>query len=307
MFPIFYSEQFLHHETGAFHPETPARLTAAVKALKAASWANQLQWLEPTPINERDVITWIKKIHRPDYINYLRNLAAQGGGLLDPDTPVSSKSYDVALLAVSACLDGVDTVLKTNHPAFALVRPPGHHATKTTGMGFCLFSNLAIAAYYALEKPGINRVAICDWDVHHGNGTESIVENNPHIAYCSLHQFPFYPGTGRASDRGHYDNVLNIPLPAGCTIQEYQPVFEQKIIPFLTRFQPDILLVSAGYDANHDDPLAMMSLQPEDYGIFTHYLLEITPKILFALEGGYNLQVMSQSVVETIQACLAIN
>jgi acetoin utilization deacetylase AcuC-like enzyme len=224
--------------------------------------------------------------------------------MLDPDTLVSAKSFAVALLAVSACLDGVDKVLATNHPVFALVRPPGHHATKTTGMGFCLFSNLAIAAHYALEQPGVSQVAIVDWDVHHGNGTESIVESNPHIAYCSLHQFPLYPGTGRSSDRGHYDNVLNIPLPAGSGGQEYQAMFEKKLIPFITRFQPDILLVSAGYDANHDDPLAMMSLQPQDYGLFTRYLLKITPRILFSLEGGYNLEVMSQSIVATIEACL---
>lgn len=302
MFPIFYSDQFLQHETGAFHPETPARLTAAVKALKATPWAHQLEWHSPNP--KREVMSWIEKIHRREYIQYLQNLAQKGGGLLDPDTPVCSHSFDIAVLAVAACLDGVDQVLSTNQPAFALVRPPGHHATKNTGMGFCLFSNLAIAAYYALDQAGINRVAILDWDVHHGNGTESIVESNPHIIYCSLHQFPFYPGTGRASDRGHYDNVLNLPLPAGCTIREYQPIFEKQAVPFLSRFQPDILLVSAGYDANHDDPLAMMSLQPEDYGTFTNYLLDITPRILFALEGGYNLEVMSQSVVETIQACL---
>lgn len=305
MFPIIYSDEFLKHDTGSFHPETAARLSGIVQALKETPFKDQLEWLLPTPAKDKNAISWVKKFHNREYINYLQHLAEQGGGMLDPDTPVSAESFDIALLAVSAWLDGVDKVLETDNPAFALVRPPGHHATKKMGMGFCLFSNAAIAAHYALEKPGINRVAILDWDVHHGNGTESLVDHNPHIVYCSLHQFPFYPGTGRASDRGHYDNVLNIPLPPGCGIQEYKLMFEKKIVPFLTRFNPDLLLVSAGYDANDDDPLAMMSLQPEDYGVFTRYILPITRRILFGLEGGYNIEVMSKSVVATVEPCIS--
>ncbi|ACK71927.1 histone deacetylase superfamily [Gloeothece citriformis PCC 7424] len=306
MFSIIYSEEFLKHDTGLYHPETPGRLSAIVEALKATSWSDHLQWFLPTPAWEKNAFSWVSKFHHREYIHYLKNLAEQGGGMLDPDTPVSPQSYDIALLAVSAWLDGIDHVLERNNPAFALVRPPGHHATKKMGMGFCLFSNAAIAAHYALEKPGINRVAILDWDVHHGNGTEDIVQGNPHIVYCSVHQFPCYPGTGRASDRGHYENVLNIPLPPGSTLKEYQVMFEGKIIPFLKKFQPDLLLVSAGYDANHDDPLAMMSLQPSDYGIFSRYLLGVTRRILFGLEGGYNLEVMSQSVVATVEPFMMI-
>lgn len=304
MFPIIYSDEFLKHDTGLYHPETPRRLSAVVEALKATPWAAQLEWHLPTPASEKDALSWVGKFHTREYIHYLQSLAKKGGGMLDPDTPVSPDSYEIALLAVSAWLDGVDRVLESNSPAFALVRPPGHHATKTMGMGFCLFSNAAIAAHYALEKKGINKVAILDWDVHHGNGTEDIIEGNPHIIYCSLHQFPCYPGTGRASDRGHYDNVLNIPLPPGCTIKEYEPLFESKVIPFLEGFKPDLLLVSAGYDANHHDPLAMMSLQPPDYGVFTRYILGVTRRILFGLEGGYNLEVMSKSVVATVESCL---
>lgn len=224
--------------------------------------------------------------------------------MLDMDTPVSPQSYDIALLAVSAWLDGVDRVLASGEPAFVLARPPGHHATRTTGMGFCLFANAAIAAYYALEKPDVNRVAILDWDVHHGNGTQAIVERNPQIIYCSLHQFPCYPGTGAASDRGMHDNVLNLPLPAGSTLADYQPLFASKIVPFLSEFQPDLLLISAGYDANKDDPLASISLQPQDYGVFTDYCLKITRRILFGLEGGYDLQALAKSVVATLESCL---
>jgi acetoin utilization deacetylase AcuC-like enzyme len=154
-----------------------------------------------------------------------------------------------------------------------LARPPGHHAESDVGMGFCLFSNAAIAAFYALQQPGIERVAILDWDVHHGNGTQAIVETSKQIAFCSLHQYPCYPGTGRATERGFHDNVLNLPVRPGSDVAVYQPLFEKKIIPFLSNFQPDLLIVSAGYDANADDPLAMINLQPKDYGLFTDYCL----------------------------------
>jgi acetoin utilization deacetylase AcuC-like enzyme len=172
-------------------------------------------------------------------------------------------------------------------------------------MGFCLFSNAAIAAYYALEQPGIQRVAILDWDVHHGNGTQDIVESDARIAYCSLHQFPCYPGTGKASERGLHDNVLNLPMPPGSTLADYQPMFEQKVMPFFTAFQPDLLIISAGYDANADDPLAGIALQPQDYGLFTHYCLQLTHRVVFGLEGGYHLAALALSVVATIESCLA--
>ena len=142
--------------------------------------------------------------------------------------------------------------------------------------------------------------------MHHGNGTEAIIESNPQIIYCSLHQFPCYPGTGRESDRGLHENVLNIPLEAGSTIKEYQPLFEQKIVPFFSNFKPDLLIISAGYDANHDDPLAGISLQPQDYGIFTNYCLQITRRIVFGLEGGYDLTALAESVKATIASCLTI-
>jgi acetoin utilization deacetylase AcuC-like enzyme len=225
--------------------------------------------------------------------------------MLDADTPISANSYDIALLAVSAWLDGVDEVLSKGNPAFVLARPPGHHAERNTGMGFCLFSNAAIAAYYALKQPGIQRVAILDWDVHHGNGTQEIVESDARIAYCSLHQSPCYPGTGSSSEQGAHNNVLNLPMQTGSTLADYQPVFEQKVMPFLKDFQPDLLIVSAGYDANAADPLAGIALQPEDYGLFTDYCLQLTRRIVFGLEGGYHLAALALSVAATIESCLA--
>jgi acetoin utilization deacetylase AcuC-like enzyme len=305
MLPVIYSDEFLDHKTGRYHPENPERLTAIVNALKTAAFAEQIAWQEPTPaLEKRSLMPMLVKTHSPAYIKKLKEIAATGGGYLDGDTPVSPRSYDVALLAVSAWLDGVDSVLATGNPAFVLARPPGHHAESDTGMGFCLFSNAAIAAFYALEQPGINRVAILDWDVHHGNGTQAIVENHPQIAYCSLHQYPCYPGTGKASERGLHHNVLNLPVPPGSDIAVYQPLLATKVVPFLADFKGDLLIVSAGYDANATDPLASINLQPEDYALFTDYCLGLTRKIIFGLEGGYDFTSLSQSVLATIERCL---
>lgn len=305
MFPIIYSDEFLDHKTGRYHPENPERLTAIVNALKAATFAEKIAWRSPTPTSANtSVMPLLIKAHSPAYIDKVKEIAATGGGYLDGDTPVSPRSYDVALLAVSAWLDGIDAVLSTANPAFVLSRPPGHHAESDAGMGFCLFSNAAIAAFYALEQPGVNRVAILDWDVHHGNGTQAIVEMYPQIAYCSLHQYPCYPGTGRATERGLHSNVLNLPLPPGSDIGVYQPLIEKKVLPFLADFQPDLLIVSAGYDANADDPLASINLQPRDYAMFTDSCLGITRKILFGLEGGYDFDTLAQSVIATIERCL---
>ena len=304
MLPVIYSDEFLEHQTGRFHPEKPERLSAIATALKAAPFADQIEWQVPTPVAARAITPILQQVHSQQYIKTLQQLAQRGGGYLDGDTPVSPRSYDVALLAVSAWFDGVEQVLATGNPAFVLTRPPGHHAEGDRGMGFCLFSNAAIAAYYALEKPGINRVAILDWDVHHGNGTQAIVENHPQIAYCSLHQFPCYPGTGYADERGAHNNVLNLPMQPGSTVDKYELAFENQVLPFLTEFQPDLLIVSAGYDANADDPLASMNLQPQDYGLFTQYCLQLTRRIVFGLEGGYDFSALSRSVVATIEQCL---
>ena len=306
MLPVIYSDDFLLHKTGMLHPERPERLTAIVNALKAAPWAGQIEWQLPTPVAQREqaLFSALKKVHAQRYIKEVEHLAHRGGGYLDGDTPISAESYDVALLAASAWLDGVDRVLAAGEPAFVLARPPGHHAEKARAMGFCLFSNAAIAANYALEQPGINRVAVLDWDVHHGNGTQSVVENNRQIAYCSLHQSPCYPGTGDADEHGAYGNVLNIPLYPGGGLAEYLSAFESLVVPFLSKFEPDLLIVSAGYDATASDPLASMTLAPSDYGTFTGYCLQITRRIAFGLEGGYALQELAQSVVATIDRCL---
>lgn len=306
MFPIFYSERFLEHHTGPYHPENPGRLTSIVRALKESPLAEHIEWRSPTPLDSQEnrLFNSVHAVHPKEYVETVRTLSENGGGQLDPDTIVSSQTYAVALLAVSAWLDGVDHVIKTRSPGFALVRPPGHHAISQRGMGFCIFSNAAIAALYALNKPTINRVAILDWDVHHGNGTQAIVETNENIVYCSLHQFPHYPGTGRSSETGAYNNVFNYPMAAGSQLTDYQPIFENHILPALFIFEPDLLIVSAGYDAVKADPLASVALQPEDFSQLASYCLQVTPSILFGLEGGYDHDSLGKAVTATIEPCL---
>ncbi len=182
----------------------------------------------------------------------------------------------------------MDAVLN-HHSAVVLARPPGHHAEADRAMGFCLFSNAALAATYALKQVNVRKVAIFDWDVHHGNGTQHIVESNPDIVYASIHQFPFYPGTGSQMEKGGHNNVLNIPIPSGYGSAEYLPRFEKEVLPFLQKFNPDMLVISAGFDAHHNDPLAGINLNAEDFALMTKQLLKIQPHLLLGLEGGYDL------------------
>jgi acetoin utilization deacetylase AcuC-like enzyme len=301
MLPVYYSETFLSHNTGPFHPERPARLQAIFKALRKAPFANQLEWRDP-PLAE---LGELERVHSPRHIQQVAELAAAGGGYLDADTVVSPGSFEAARRAVGGWIAAAASALAAGQPALVLCRPPGHHAEPERAMGFCLFSNAAIAALWALEQSGVRQVAIFDWDVHHGNGTQAVVERHPQLAYASIHQFPLYPGTGLAEETGIHGNLCNVPLPAGSDWSAYEKALQEKVLPFLKAFQPDLLLVSAGFDCAKGDPLADMLLEPEDFGHMTRLCLkEVTSKAVFGLEGGYNLENLARGWLSVAQACL---
>lgn len=298
MIKIIYSHRFLEHDTGPFHPESPQRVQSIKNCLLNSAVAPRLVWSEPT--ERPDLLAWLELVHDPNYIQAVKSIADRGGGRLDEDTPVSKNSYQVALLAVSAWLDGVDSILRDGIPAFAIARPPGHHALRDRGMGFCIFNNAVIASRYALQKYGLSKVAILDWDVHHGNGTQELIWHDRRIAYVSTHQAPYYPGTGWQNETGDSANIMNLPLPSESDRETYEQVFDRFVIPFLYQFAPDLLIVSAGFDANGDDPLSGMELTPEDFGLFSQKCRQYFPRIMFGLEGGYALDSLAQSVLAVV-------
>jgi len=252
-------------------------------------------------------------VHTPEHVERIRRLDESGGRSIDPDTAVVPGSYEAATHAAGALLSAVDEVLAGEaDAAYCLVRPPGHHATRDRAMGFCLFNNVAVGAAYARERHGIERVAIVDFDVHHGNGTQDIFWNDPNVLYLSAHQFPFYPGTGDWRETGAEDAAgatVNVPLPAGSGDPEYLQTFDVLFLPLLARFRPELLLVSAGYDAHRQDPLANMALSTEAYGAIMTRLRAVADRhsagrIVAALEGGYDLEALSASVWASLQALI---
>jgi acetoin utilization deacetylase AcuC-like enzyme len=299
MINILTSDRFLHHDTGSGHPERPERLNACIRGLQQIETPDVLNWREP----RRARIDELQLVHPLSHIRNVRQTAERGGFSMDADTTVSPESYDVALQSAGAWLDGVDRLVHNQESSFVISRPPGHHAEADRAMGFCLFSNCAVAANYATQVKGVDRVAVLDWDVHHGNGTQHILESDPNMAYCSLHQWPFYPGTGAPHETGDHKNVLNIPMSAGSGKDEYFAAFDKQVMPFLKAFEPELLIISAGFDASINDPLGGMRLQAEHFAEFTKYCLDITPQLLLGLEGGYDLGDLSdctKSVTEVL-------
>jgi acetoin utilization deacetylase AcuC-like enzyme len=305
MVTVIYSNDYLQHQVPYGHPERPARLTAIVQALRTVPWRDRIRWV--TPNAHRPVVEYLRWVHTEDYLARLAAICARGGGYLDGDTPVGPESDRIARLALCGWLDGVDWALDQGEPVLVCARPPGHHALPDNGMGFCIFGHAAISALYAINVKHRTRVAIVDWDVHHGNGTQAMVETHPNIAFCSLHQAHLYPGTGYPDERGCYNNVLNIPIPAHSDFRVYATLLETQVLPFLRQFAPQLLIISAGYDALASDPLAQINLQPQDYGQMTRMLQTLHCPLLFGLEGGYDLNGLAQAVVATLAACFVPN
>jgi len=288
---------FLEHITPTGHPERPDRIRAIRRALSEERFAG-LKRAGPRPVDEAVLAT----AHDPRYVATVKAaIPEEGIAQLDADTWVSPRSYEVAVNAVGSGLLAVDAVFRGEAAnAFCAVRPPGHHAEADQAMGFCLFANAVIAARHAQAAHGAERVAIVDWDVHHGNGTQAIVWNDPSILYGSTHQMPLYPGTGAASETG-VGNVFNAPLPPGAGGVEFIEAFEARILPAVAAFKPDLIVISAGFDAHWRDPLASLNLKEEDFAWATERLMALADRhaggrIVSLLEGGYDLRGLSDSV-----------
>jgi acetoin utilization deacetylase AcuC-like enzyme len=293
--------EYLKHETGRRHPEEPARLTAIIRHLETSGLLAELMQAEPSEPS----LEWLTLAHTPEYVRAIEAACRGGVRALDPDTCISSDSYHAAVLAVGGALLAVDHVMQGSAAnAFVALRPPGHHAERERAMGFCLFNNIAIAARYAQKCYGLKRILIVDWDVHHGNGTQHTFEDDPSVLFFSTHQFPFYPGTGRTSERGigaGLGYTVNVPLAAGCGDHEYQEVFEEVLYPAAQAFEPHLVLVSAGFDAHRDDPLAGMNVTEDGYAHMTAIVRDIAERycegrLVSLLEGGYNLEALARSV-----------
>jgi acetoin utilization deacetylase AcuC-like enzyme len=302
MIGFFCDDIFGHHRTPAGHPERPARLEAVASHLKACGLWNDLLHLPCRAAPEEALLA----VHGSTYLQYLQQVCAGGAGLIDDgDTYVVERSYEAASVAAGAVLGAVDAVFARQvTSAFCAVRPPGHHAEANCGMGFCLFNNVAVGARYAQRNHGIERVAVLDWDVHHGNGTQHMFENDPTVLYVSLHRYPFYPGTGARSERGIGKGegfTLNIPLPAGTGEERYLEACTGEIIPALERFKPELLFISAGFDAHRDDPLGGMRLTEHSYGEMTSLIMDFPP-VVSVLEGGYDLAALGRSVEAHLRA-----
>jgi acetoin utilization deacetylase AcuC-like enzyme len=302
---IFRSRRFLGHDTGE-HVENPTRIIAIDRALEHFGLLDG----RPEPAFRAADLADVERVHDARYIQALIDFAKQGGGWIDGDTYCGPDSVETALVAAGAAIAAVDTVLNDDHPrAFALGRPPGHHATAGRGMGFCLLNSVAVAAAHALER-GLQRVAIVDWDVHHGNGTQEIFYGRDDVLFCSVHQYGhFYPGTGAASERGAGAGegfTINAPLPPGGGDRVYLQVMDEVFHIPIHEFNPELILISAGFDAHRDDPLGSMSVTDQGFGRLAQRVVDFAAeagheRVVAILEGGYDLDVLGRSVVSVLE------
>jgi len=294
---IITTDTYLNHDTGQGHPERADRVTVIIEHLKKLESKN-LIWQKPVKFD----LKYLQLTHDKNYLSNVKNsFPTKGLNFLDGDTILSPGSKEATIDAVGSIISAIDGVMKKDfRNAFCAVRPPGHHAEKQKAMGFCVYNNVAVGAYYLLEKYNLNKVAIIDFDVHHGNGTQDIFCNNEKVLYISSHQYPYYPGSGTANEKGIKDNVLNIPLAAGTQSHEFLNAYDV-IFKKLKEFKPEFILLSAGFDAHKDDPLAQINLESKDYYTLTKRIMTLGKelcgeKIVSILEGGYDLKALKESV-----------
>ncbi len=307
---VYTHEACLEHRPGTHHPESPARLTAVLQALRAPAFA-PLEWRE-APLGSREQV---ELIHDHAFVDEVARLApASGYALLDGgDTVMSPGSWEAVMRCVGAACAGVDAVMAGQaHNVFCATRPCGHHAEPDRAMGFCIFNQAAIAAVHALDTYGLSRVAVIDFDVHHGNGTQAAFFNRPELFYASSHQSPFYPGTGSASEHGVADNIVNVPLPRGCDSALFRERTAEVILPALREFDPQLIIISAGFDAHALDPLAELNLEDDDYRWVTDELMQIADhccegRIVSILEGGYSLEALASSTAAHVRTLMKAN
>ena len=300
-------ERFLEHVAGKKHPESPARLEAVWKGLDNLFLGDDLVRIEPRVATETELL----RCHPIEHIQALEALDADGGGRMDPDTAISAGSWGAARLAAGSGLSAVEALTQTEaETAVCAIRPPGHHATSDRSMGFCLINNIAITAASLIAKG--KKVAVIDIDAHHGNGTQEIFYSDPRVLMISIHQWPLYPGTGSEAEKGELEGegfTVNVPLPPGATGSTYRLAFDKIVVPLVEDFQPDWVLVSAGFDAHREDPLTDMGLTSGDFADLTLNLFNLAPKnrCIFFLEGGYNLQALTDSVTASFASILGVN
>ena len=305
-----YDDIYLEHKTTEGHPETAQRLVAIVERLKAKGLYSQLYQLTPSPV----LLEWLLTVHTPEYIQRAQRSCEQGAGYLDSmDTPISSKSYEAALEAAGGVLSAIDAVMAGRvKNAFCAVRPPGHHALKDKAMGFCIFNNVAVGTRYIQKRYDLSKILIVDWDVHHGNGIQEMFYDDPTVLYFSVHQYPFYPGTGSEAEKGSGKGLnynINVPLPAGSGDGDYLRAFEEKLKPAALAFSPDFVLICAGFDAHKDDLLGGMAVTAQGFAELTQIVKGIAEKccegrLVSVLEGGYNLEGLAASVEAHIRVLM---
>ena len=297
---LYYDPLVLQHDTGN-HPENAGRIIPAARQLHAL--ATHFGCVRPSwePLAPEALAS----VHSMGYVDSIRQLSESGGGQLDPDTVVSPRSYDIARLAAGAVCDAVDKVITSEEQlAFCLIRPPGHHALRSKAMGFCLFNNIGIAAQRAIDRHGLDRVLIVDWDVHHGNGTQEIFWEDGRVGFFSIHRYPFYPGTGAAGETGGGAGLgtkLNSPIAFGTPRAEYLRQFQAGLESLADKMRPQLILISAGFDAHRLDPIGSLELESEDFATMTRSILEVANvhsggRVVSALEGGYNPIAVAKSV-----------